>query len=154
MFDALKHPLLMLALAIDQNYGFYPVSHHGSVEFFKVFRGARREMWRTPGAAPSKHRNRSVFNDSSNYANFQHLHRKLLWSAAIVSAVGWALSATTQQISTPPQSAGPRLGTILSLLVFWTRPVTNKTFGPIVTLSQGSICPGKMRVSLWGFHRN
>ena len=78
MFDALKHPLLMLALAIDQNYGFYPVSHHGSVEFFKVFRGARREMWRTPGAAPSKHRNRSVFNDSSNYANFQHLHRKLL----------------------------------------------------------------------------
>ena len=58
MFDALKHPLLMLALAIDQNYGFYPVSHYGSVEFFKVFRGARREMWRTPRAAPSKHRDR------------------------------------------------------------------------------------------------
>ena len=122
------------------------------VEFFKILpRTERREMFSTPGLPPASTET-DRFSIISHYANFQHLHRKLLWSATIVSAVGWTdLCHNTTNITTPclTVSVGDK-----SLLVFWTRPVTNKPFGPIVTLSQGSICPGKMRVSLWGFHRN
>ena len=99
-----------------------------------VLLGVRREMLWTPGLPPASTETDRFSIDSSHYANLQHLHRKLLWSAAIVSAVGWAALSSLPHHN---KYLHCRLGTILSDLVFCPRPVTNKTFGPIVTLSQG-----------------
>lgn len=125
------------------------------LEFFKILpRSERREMWGNPGAASSQDWNRSVFNyfPLCKFPTFTS-EIALIGHNSVGCGLGWSLPQHNKYHHSLSVCLC-QLETDFSLLVFWTRPVTNKPFGPIVTLSQGSICPGKMRVSLWGFHRN